>query len=127
VTAGVRELSLRQLICFRPGRQGPGPQRRRPRMTRGRPGRWARRWWSASPPTPKPKGLIERCPDYLERSFLPGRDFASPADFNAQLGQWLAVVNTRRRRWAVPRPTGSLLTGKMSAGFEADPDNRLRI
>jgi hypothetical protein len=44
------------------------------------------------------KGLIERCHDYLERSFLPGRDFASPADFNAQLHQWLGVVNTPRRR-----------------------------
>jgi transposase len=50
------------------------------------------------PADPEAKGLIERCHDYLERSFLPGRDFASPADFNAQLGQWLAVVNTRPRR-----------------------------
>jgi transposase len=50
------------------------------------------------PADPEAKGLIERCHDYLERSFLPGRDFASPADFNAQLRQWLAVVNTRRRR-----------------------------
>ena len=50
------------------------------------------------PADPEAKGLIERCHDYLERSFLPGRDFASPADFNAQLGQWLAVVNARPRR-----------------------------
>jgi len=50
------------------------------------------------PADPEAKGLIERCHDYLERSFLPGRDFSSPADFNAQLGQWLAVVNTRPRR-----------------------------
>jgi transposase len=50
------------------------------------------------PADPEAKGLIERCRDHLERSFLPGRDFASPADFNAQLQQWLAVVNTRRRR-----------------------------
>ena len=50
------------------------------------------------PADPEAKGLIERCHDHLERSFLPGRDFASPADFNAQLGQWLAVVNTRQRR-----------------------------
>jgi transposase len=50
------------------------------------------------PADPEAKGLIERCHDYLERSFLPGRTFASPADFNAQLGAWLAVVNTRPRR-----------------------------
>ena len=37
------------------------------------------------PADPEAKGLIERAHDYLERSFLPGRTFASPADFNAQL------------------------------------------
>ena len=44
------------------------------------------------------KGLIERAHDYLERSFLPGRTFCSPADFNAQLAEWLATVNRRVRR-----------------------------
>ena len=50
------------------------------------------------PADPEAKGLIERAHDYLERSFLPGRTFASPADFNAQLWAWLALVNTRTRR-----------------------------
>jgi transposase len=50
------------------------------------------------PADPEAKGLIERCHDYLERSFLPGRAFAGPADFNGQLQRWLAVVNTRIRR-----------------------------
>jgi len=50
------------------------------------------------PADPEAKGIIERAHDYLERSFLPGRTFAGPADFNAQLQQWLAVVNTRPRR-----------------------------
>jgi transposase len=50
------------------------------------------------PADPEAKGLIERSHDYLERSFLPGRTFGSPADFNAQLADWLAVVNTRPRR-----------------------------
>jgi transposase len=50
------------------------------------------------PADPEAKGLVERFHDYLETSFLPGREFAGPADFNAQLGGWLAVVNTRRRR-----------------------------
>jgi transposase len=50
------------------------------------------------PRDPEAKGLIERAHDYLERSFLPGRTFASPADFNTQLAAWLAVVNQRRRR-----------------------------
>jgi transposase len=50
------------------------------------------------PVDPEAKGLIERAHDYLERSFLPGRTFGSPAEFNAQLADWLAVVNTRPRR-----------------------------
>jgi len=50
------------------------------------------------PADPEAKGLIERCHDYLERSFLPGRSFTGPADFNTQLQQWLALANTRQRR-----------------------------
>jgi transposase len=50
------------------------------------------------PGDPEAKGLVERTNGYLETSFLPGRRFASPADFNAQLGDWLALVNQRPRR-----------------------------
>lgn len=50
------------------------------------------------PADPEAKGLVERLHDHLERSFLPGRSFASPADFNAQLAAWLELVRTRTRR-----------------------------
>jgi transposase len=50
------------------------------------------------PRDPEAKGLVERLHDYLERSFLPGRAFASPADFNAQLQQFLGRANTRHHR-----------------------------
>ena len=50
------------------------------------------------PRDPEAKGLVERAHDYLERAFLPGRCFAGPADFNAQLAAWLATVNQRPRR-----------------------------
>jgi transposase len=50
------------------------------------------------PADPEAKGIIERAHDYLERSFLPGRTFTSPAEFNTQLAGWLGVVNTRPRR-----------------------------
>jgi transposase len=50
------------------------------------------------PGDPEAKGLVERANGYLETSFLPGRSFSSPADFNAQLGDWLTLVNQRPRR-----------------------------
>jgi transposase len=50
------------------------------------------------PREPEHKGIVERAHDYLERSFLPGRAFTGPDDFNAQLQDWLAVVNRRVRR-----------------------------
>ena len=56
------------------------------------------------PADPEAKGLVERLHDYLERSFLPGRSFDSPADFNAQLQQFLARANTRHHRVLGCRP-----------------------
>ncbi len=50
------------------------------------------------PRDPESKGIVERANGYLETSFLPGRTFASPQDFNAQLGEWLSLVNARFRR-----------------------------
>jgi transposase len=50
------------------------------------------------PADPEAKGMIERFHDYLETSFLPGRTFTGPEDFNAQLTAWLALANTRRKR-----------------------------
>ena len=50
------------------------------------------------PREPEHKGIAERNNDYLETSFLPGREFASPADFNAQQGEWMALANSRFKR-----------------------------
>jgi transposase len=50
------------------------------------------------PGDPEAKGVIERANGYLETSFLPGRTFDSPADFNVQLGAWLPIANGRRKR-----------------------------
>jgi transposase len=56
------------------------------------------------PGDPEAKGLVERFHDYLERAFLPGRVFASPTDFNAQLQAWLVRANHRRHRVLGCRP-----------------------
>jgi transposase len=61
-------------------------------------GTLATRVYVCQPGDPESKGLVERANGYLETSFLPGRAFASPADFNRQLADWLAVVSTRTRR-----------------------------
>ena len=56
------------------------------------------------PRDPEAKGLVERFHDYLERSFLPGRTFNGPDDFNTQLRPWLARANTRQHRALGCRP-----------------------
>src|SRR3546814_8310460 len=42
--------------------------------------------------------MLERLHDYLERSFLPGRTFESPEDFNTQLAEFFSRANTRKMR-----------------------------
>lgn len=60
------------------------------------------------PGEPEHKGIIERAHDYLKRSFLPGRAFTGPGDFNVQMQGWLTQVNGRNAEpWAARRPTGS--------------------
>lgn len=56
------------------------------------------------PGDPEAKGLVERANGYLETSFLPGRRFASPADFNVQLSDWLVLANGRHHRSLDCRP-----------------------
>jgi transposase len=56
------------------------------------------------PADPEAKGLVERANGYLETSFLPGRSFTSPQDFNVQLEQWLDRANQRMHRRLQARP-----------------------
>ena len=64
------------------------------------------------PREPEHKGIIERAHDYLETSFLPGRAFTGPADFNIQLQQWFSLVNARRRRALGCAPTERIAADK---------------
>jgi transposase len=65
------------------------------------------------PNDPESKGLVERANGYLETSFLPGRSFTSPADFNLQLRAWLPVANNRQHRvLGCRRRTVSKRTGR---------------
>jgi transposase len=66
------------------------------------------------PREPEHKGIIERAHDYLERSFLPGRSFTSPDDFNAQLQDWLQIVNARPRRALGCAPTDRITADRQA-------------
>jgi hypothetical protein len=50
-----------------------------------------------APNDPESKGLVERRNGFFETSFMPGRSFASPADFNDQFGDWLQRANGAHR------------------------------
>ncbi|MET8986926.1 IS21 family transposase [Nonomuraea wenchangensis] len=60
------------------------------------------------PGDPEAKGLVERANGYLETSFLPGRTFTCPRDFNAQLAGWLTLANARHHRRIGCRPVDRL-------------------
>jgi transposase len=64
------------------------------------------------PYDPESKGVVERANQFLETSFLPGRAFTSPEDFNTQLGQWLPKANTRLVRRTGARPADLLAVDK---------------
>jgi transposase len=57
------------------------------------------------PRDPEAKGLVERANGYFETSFLPGRSFSSPDDFNTQLASWLVRANDRHHRTIGCRPS----------------------
>ena len=56
------------------------------------------------PRDPESKGIVERRNGYFETSFMPGRVFASPGDFNAQFTGWLDRANGRVVRTLRARP-----------------------
>ena len=60
------------------------------------------------PYDPESKGIVERRNGFFETSFMPGRDFASPADFNAQFTHWLQIANSRIVRTIKARPVDRL-------------------
>jgi transposase len=47
------------------------------------------------PRDPESKGIVERRNGWFETSFMPGRSFSSPQDFNSQFADWLTTANER--------------------------------
>jgi hypothetical protein len=57
---------------------------------------------------PESKGVVERRNGFFETSFMPGRDFTSPADFHVQFSDWLTIANARIVRTIKTRPVDLL-------------------
>ncbi len=68
----------------------------------------------APPRDPEFKGMVERNNGFFETSFLPGRAFAGPQDFNDQLGAWLPRANSRTIRALQARPVDLLETDRQA-------------
>ena len=60
------------------------------------------------PRDPESKGVVERRNGWFETSFMPGRSFASPADFNEQFTGWLEGANQRVVRTTKAKPVDLL-------------------
>ena len=68
---------------------------------------------------PESKGVVERRNGFFETSFMPGRDFTSPADFNTQLTAWLRIANARVVRPTQARPVDRLDPDRAGSGWDA--------
>ena len=64
------------------------------------------------PRDPESKGVVERRNGWFETSFMPGRSFSSPTDFNAQSTDWLSKANTRVVRTINAAPVDRLETDR---------------
>jgi hypothetical protein len=67
-------------------------------------GTLATRLHQLKPYDPESKGIVERRNGFFETSFMPGRVFDSPADFNAQIAGWIDSANRRVVRTLKARP-----------------------
>jgi hypothetical protein len=61
---------------------------------------------------PESKGVVERRNGFFETSFMPGRDFSSPADFTTEFTAWLTIANARVVRTIKARPVDRLEADK---------------
>jgi transposase len=57
---------------------------------------------------PESKGVVERRNGFFETSFMPGREFTSPADFTTEFTTWLTIANARVVRTTRAKPVDLL-------------------
>lgn len=81
-------------------------------------GALATRFVLLPPRDPESKGIVERRNGFFETSFMPGRSFSSPTDFNEQFTAWLHRANRRIVRTVKAAPVDLL---------DADRDRMLAL
>ena len=83
---------------------GIGQHRRLTLGARSFAGTLGTRIYQAAPRDPETKGVVERANGFLETSFMPGRSFTGPGDYNTQLAAWLPRANARMLRRTGAQP-----------------------
>ncbi len=83
---------------------GIGQHHRLTLGARGFAGTLGTRIYQTAARDPEAKGVVERANGFLETSFMPGREFDSPGDYNTQLASWLPRANSRMLRRTGEQP-----------------------
>ena len=83
---------------------GIGQHRRLTLGARSFAGTLGTRLYQTAPRDPETKGVVERANGFLDTSFLPGRSFTGPTDYNEQLAAWLPRANSRLLRRTGEQP-----------------------
>jgi hypothetical protein len=89
-------------------------------------GTLATRVHQLKPLDPESKGVVERRNGFFETSFMPGRDFESPAGFNAQFERanrrQVRTIRARRSVWSTPIERRCWLAADPTASRLVEPD-----
>jgi len=83
---------------------GIGQHHRLTLGARGFAGTLGTRIYQTAARDPEAKGIVERANGFLETSFMPGREFDSPVDYNTQLAGWVPHANARVLRRTGEQP-----------------------
>jgi transposase len=75
------------------------------------------RIYQTAPRDPEAKGVVERANGFLETSFMPGRSFTGPGDYNTQLAGWLPRANSRLLRRTGQQPDVRIIDDRAAMGM----------
>jgi transposase len=95
---------------------GIGQHRRLTLGARSFAGTLGTRIYQTAPRDPEAKGVIERANGFLETSFMPGRSFTGPGDYNTQLAGWLPRANSRLLRRTGQQPDVRVIDDRAGMG-----------